>query len=62
MPDKYAINPYLQAVSRMNGATLFQIQLLLSAIGNAIDDNPNVEHITLPEIWEWLNDIMGMQE
>ena len=46
----------------MNGATLFQVQLLLSAIGNAIDDNPNVEHITLPEIWEWLNDIMGMQE
>lgn len=46
----------------MNGATLFQVQLLLSAIGNAIDKNPDVEHITLPEIWEWLNDIMGMQE
>lgn len=46
----------------MNGATLFQIQLLLSAIGNVIDDNPNVKHITYAEIWEWLNDIMGMQE
>ena len=46
----------------MNGATLFQIQLLLSAIGNVIDENPNVEPITFPEIWEWLNDILGMQE
>ena len=46
----------------MKGATLFQVQLLLSAIGNAIDENPDVEHITLPEIWEWLNDILGMQE
>ena len=46
----------------MNGATMFQLQLLLSAIGNVIDDNPNVEHITYPEIWEWLNDILGMQE
>lgn len=46
----------------MNGATLFQVQLLLSAIGNVIDNNPNVDHITFPEIWEWLNDILEMQE
>ena len=41
-----------------------QLQLLLSAIGNAIDETEGVEHITLPEIWEWLNDILGewMQE
>jgi len=36
-----------------------QLTLLLMAIGNVIDDNPNVTHITLPEIWEWLNDILG---
>jgi hypothetical protein len=39
----------------------FELQLLLSAIGNVIDKNPNVEHITIPEIWEWLNDIMAMR-
>ena len=37
-----------------------QVQLLLCAIGNVIDDNQDVEHITMPEIWEWLNDILGM--
>jgi len=37
-----------------------QVQLLLFAIGNVIDDNKEVEHITIPEIWEWLNDILGM--
>jgi len=37
-----------------------QLQLLLCAIGNVIDDNKDVEHITIPEIWEWLNDILGM--
>ena len=39
-----------------------QIVLLLNAIGNVIDDNPNVTHITYSEIWEWLNDILGMME
>ena len=37
-----------------------QIQLLLFAIGNVIDDNRSVEHITMPEIWQWLNDILSM--
>lgn len=46
----------------MNGATMFQLQLLLTAIGSVIDNDQNVEHITYPEIWEWLNDILGMQE
>jgi len=38
----------------------FQMQLLLCAIGNVIDERKDVEHITIPEIWEWLNDILGM--
>jgi len=37
-----------------------QVQLLLCAIGNVIDERKDVEHITIPEIWEWLNDILGM--
>jgi hypothetical protein len=37
-----------------------QVQLLLAAIGNVIDERKDVEHITIPEIWEWLNDILGM--
>jgi len=37
----------------------FEMELLLCAIGNVIDDDKNVEHITFPEIWEWLNDILG---
>lgn len=41
---------------------LFNLQLLLKAIGNVIDDEKSVEHITYPEIWEWLNDILGMME
>ena len=41
---------------------LFETQLLLHAIGNVIDDDPDVEHITIPEIWEWLNDILGMMD
>jgi len=36
-----------------------ELQLLLCAVGNVIDDNQDVEHITMPEIWEWLNDIIG---
>ena len=39
----------------------FELQLLLCAIGNVIDKNRDVEHITMPEIWEWLNDIIGMK-
>ena len=39
-----------------------QLQLLLFAIGNVIDDNPNVEHISYGEIWAWLNDILVMEE
>jgi len=37
-----------------------QVQLLLAAIGNVIDERKDVLHITFPEIWEWLNDILGM--
>ena len=37
-----------------------QVQLLLAAIGNVIDERKDVQHITFPEIWEWLNDILGM--
>jgi len=51
-----------RGVDWMRPGTLQNLQLLLSAIGNVIDDNPNVEHITLPEIWEWLNDILGGME
>jgi hypothetical protein len=39
--------------------TKFQLQLLLAAIGNVIDQNPNVEHISYGEIWAWVNDILG---
>jgi len=39
-----------------------QIQLLLCAIGNVIDDDRSVEHITMPEIWQWLNDILSMED
>jgi len=46
----------------MKPGTKQNLQLLLCAIGNVIDDNPNVEHITLPEIWEWLSEILGAQE
>jgi hypothetical protein len=38
-----------------------ELQLLLCAIGNVIDQNKDVEHITIPEIWEWLNDIIAMR-
>lgn len=36
-----------------------QLQLLLSAIGNVIDDTQGVTHINLNEIWDWLYDILG---
>ena len=38
------------------------MQLLLAAIGNVIDERKDVVHITIPEIWDWLNDILGMME
>ena len=43
----------------MNPQTSHQLQLLLCAIGNVIDDDKTVIHITMAEIWEWLNDIIG---
>ena len=46
----------------MNRQAMFELQLLRAAVGNVIDDNQNVEHITLAEIWDWLDDILGMME
>lgn len=37
-----------------------QIVLLLSAIGNKIDENENVVNINYYEIYQWLNDILEM--
>lgn len=37
-----------------------QVFLLRCAIANAIDKNPNVNHITYNEILEWLDEIMEM--
>ena len=39
-----------------------QIILLRSAIGNNLDDCRHVAHITYAEIFEWLDDILGMVE
>lgn len=39
---------------------LRQIMLLRAAVGNVIDNHPNVTHISLSEIWEWIDDIMAM--
>jgi len=36
-----------------------QLMLLRSAVGNVIDNNPNVCHITMNEIWQWIDDILG---
>ena len=44
----------------VNRQVIYQIQLLRAAVGNVIDENKNVEHITMPEIWQWLDDILGM--
>lgn len=46
----------------MNVGRERQLQLLLFAIGNVIDENPKVEHISYGEIWYWLNDILEMKE
>lgn len=35
-----------------------QLMLLRSAIANVIDNNPNVTHITMGEIIEWIDDIL----
>ena len=43
-------------------ALKMQISLLQNAVGNVIDRNNAVEHITMPDIWEWLEDIMTMME
>jgi len=39
-----------------------QMRLLLSAIQNSIDEDPNVDHIGMPEIHQWLADILVMSE
>ena len=39
-----------------------QIVLLRNAVGNVIDENPNVQWITMPDIVRWLDDILGMIE
>ena len=46
----------------MNGQLKQQLMLLRSAVGNVIDKNPNVCHITMNEIHQWIDDILGMIE
>jgi hypothetical protein len=41
------------------GALLQQLILLKCAVGNVIDNNPNVCHITMNEIWQWIDDIIA---
>ena len=36
-----------------------QLFLLRCAVANAIDKNPNVNHITMNEILQWIDDIMS---
>jgi len=36
---------------------LQQLYLLRCAVANAIDKNPNVNHITMNEILQWIDDI-----
>lgn len=45
--------------SMKKGQLLQQLMLLRSAIGNVIDNNPNVCHITMNEIHEWIDDILA---
>jgi len=35
-----------------------QLFLLRCAVANSIDNNPNVNHITMNEILQWIDDIM----
>ena len=39
---------------------LRNVILLRCAVGNVIDNTPNVTHINMNEIWEWLDDILNM--
>ena len=36
-----------------------QLILLKGAVGNVIDNNPNVCHITMNEIHQWIDDILA---
>jgi len=36
------------------------VVLLRAAVGNVIDQTPVPKHITMPEIHEWLDDILAM--
>ena len=36
-----------------------QLMLLRAAVGNVIDNNPNVCHITMNEIYQWIDDILA---
>lgn len=35
-----------------------QLHLLFYAVSNVVDNNPNVEHITMKEIRDWIEDIL----
>jgi len=39
-----------------------QLMLLRSSVGNVIDNNPNVCHITMQEIHKWIDDILAELE
>ena len=41
------------------GELLQQLMLLRSAVENVIDNNPNVCHITMNEIHQWIDDILA---
>tara|TARA_Y100001973_G_C5080174_1_gene272070 strand:- start:361 stop:507 length:147 start_codon:yes stop_codon:yes gene_type:complete len=44
----------------MNRSQLLQQLILLrAAVGNVLDNNPNVCHITMGEIHQWIDDIVG---
>ena len=42
----------------MNFVLKQQLFLLRCAVANSIDRNPNVNHITMNEILQWIDDIM----
>ena len=46
----------------MNGQLKQQLMLLRSAVANVVDSNYSVAHITMAEIVEWIDDILGMIE
>jgi hypothetical protein len=41
----------------MNFELMQQLFLLRCAVANVIDQNPNVNHITMNEILQWIDDI-----